>query len=239
MVASQFPLSVEEVNITMSSAKEENRKFHKDDLVIFGIPVYGGRVPEIAMERLQDIQGHKTPAILIAAYGNRDYEDALVELKDLVEKNGFITMAAAAIITEHSIMHSVAAGRPDQEDKEKILDFSNDVWIKLQDIQDISDTAPLLLKGNFPYKEYHGVPLKPDSKRNCTKCGICAQNCPVNAISVEDPGKTNKELCISCMRCIKVCPTHARKLNGLLLATAEKSFYQKCKTRKEAEFFIE
>lgn len=37
-----------------------------------------------------------TPAIAVCVYGNRDYDDALIELKDAIEANGFKTVAAAA-----------------------------------------------------------------------------------------------------------------------------------------------
>lgn len=85
--------------------------FGPDDLVLFGVPVYGGRIPSPAVQTLRRMQGSRTPAVLVAAYGNREYDDALLELADIAAANGFIPFAAAALIAEHSIMHSVAAGR--------------------------------------------------------------------------------------------------------------------------------
>lgn len=90
--------------------------FGPDDLVLFGVPVYGGRIPSPAVQTLRRMQGSRTPAVLVAAYGNREYDDALLELADIAAANGFIPFAAAALIAEHSIMHSVAAGRPDAQD---------------------------------------------------------------------------------------------------------------------------
>ena len=50
-----------------------------DEVLLAAVPVYGGRVPAIALERLKKITGHDTPAIPVVVYGNRDYDDALLE----------------------------------------------------------------------------------------------------------------------------------------------------------------
>ena len=53
----------------------------KDSLTILAAPVYGGRVAPIALQRMKRLKGTNAPVILVAVYGNRDYEDALVELR--------------------------------------------------------------------------------------------------------------------------------------------------------------
>lgn len=237
-IAKDLSLPVETIDITSYSKKLKAYNFKEDELVIFGVPVYGGRIPEPAAKHIKKIKATNTLSTIIVTYGNRDYDDALLELKDITEANGFITLAAAAFITEHSIMHSVAHGRPDKEDLKQIHKFAKDIQSKFQNITDISVIEPLKVKGNKPYKEYKGIPLKPTVSKACTKCKACALKCPVNAIDISKPNTTNKNLCISCMRCIKVCPTHARKLNKIVLTLAEKSFYKKYSKRKECEIFI-
>ena len=96
----------------------------------------------------------------------------------------------------------------------------------------------LELPGSYPYREYKGVPLKPTAGKECTGCGLCAELCPVGAISVKEPKKTDTKLCISCMRCIDVCPNKARKLNSILLKAASKKMEVSCEKRKENELFI-
>ncbi|MEG0546910.1 MAG: EFR1 family ferrodoxin [Oscillospiraceae bacterium] len=236
-MATYFPLSTEIIDITAFSERNFEKTFSGEDLVIFAVPVYGGRVPSPAVERIKNIKGNKTPAVLIATYGNREYDDALLEMKNCIEKNGFTAVAAAAFITEHSIMHSVAKGRPDDKDEKIIAEFSKNLWDKINNSNDLIGSK-IEVDGNFPYKEYGGVPLKPQSTKKCTKCGLCAKNCPVNAISANSPDITNNEACISCMRCIKICPNNARKLNGLMLAVAEKAFAKKNSARKEPKLFL-
>ena len=90
-----------------------------DDLVLFGVPVYGGRIPSPAVQTLRRMQGSRTPAVLVARPTATANMTTLLELADIAAANGFIPFAAAALIAEHSIMHSVAAGRPDAQDAKK------------------------------------------------------------------------------------------------------------------------
>lgn len=229
---------MENIDITNYSAKDKVYEFAFNELAIFGVPVYGGRVPTPAVERLKKFHGEKTPAIIVVTYGNREYDDALLELKTIVEENNFVVVGAAAFITEHSIMHSVAKGRPDKNDEMHIRDFSNKVLDKVKKSVSIEDILEVKVRGNEKYKEYNGIPLKPKVTKACIKCKVCAESCPVGAISRQAPEKTNKDKCISCMRCIKVCPRNARKLNKIMLAVAEKSFSKKYSLYRENEIFL-
>ncbi|MEG1500633.1 MAG: hypothetical protein RR396_01615, partial [Clostridiales bacterium] len=157
IMTENLPLPSEEIDLTSHCQNNRRQSFSSREIVILGIPVYGGRVPAIAVERMQKMQGRQTPAILVATYGNRAYDDALLELADIARENGFIPVAAGAFITEHSIMHSVAQGRPDEADNEKIIDFTLQAWGKIQNAEDISQLSLLKISGNTPYLEYKGA----------------------------------------------------------------------------------
>ncbi|MEG2039285.1 MAG: 4Fe-4S binding protein, partial [Oscillospiraceae bacterium] len=109
---------------------------------------------------------------------------------------------------------------------------------KLASTEDISALSKLKVNGNENYIEYKGVPFKPLTTDACEGCGLCAEKCPVGAIPKDHPNQTQTEICISCMRCIEICPNKARHLDAAMLAHVEKSFREKCGNRKEAEFFI-
>lgn len=236
-IVNEMDIHMDMVDLTCMELEEKEKKVGCNELAIFGAPVYGGRVPEIAVQRIKGIKGDNTPAIIFVTYGNRDYDDALLELKNTVEENGFHVFAAAAFVTEHNIMHRVATGRPDENDKKIICEFAKQAALKLNGITDISKVT-LKVDGNIPYKQYNGIPMKPIASEECGACGKCAELCPVGAIPKDNPKETNTDICISCMRCIKVCPNHARGLDEKIFVPAENAFVQKCSDRREPKLFL-
>lgn len=233
IVADEFKV-YEKIDLSQQDLTS-NPTFKEEDICIIGVPSYGGRVPSIALERMNQFQGNNVKTILIVAYGNRDYDDTLKELLDFTANRGFSCIAAITAIAKHSIMPQFATHRPDKQDESQLVGFTKKILDKLKekDIQGLVDVP-----GHFPYKEYKGVPLKPKASKKCTNCGICAKQCPVGAIPINEPSKTNKDLCITCMRCVTICPSKARKLNPVLLKVASNKLKQVCIDRKENELFI-
>ncbi|WP_195984914.1 EFR1 family ferrodoxin [Clostridium sp. D33t1_170424_F3] len=233
--AAGFPGERRAVALLEQPLKEELR-LGENDLLVVGIPVYAGRVPAVCAERLRKWKGSGTPAVALAVYGNRDYDDALLELKDLLEENGFIVIGAAAFVAQHSIFPQVGKGRPDASDLEKIDTFAAQCARKWA--QGRAHWEALAVRGNRPYKTPGAVPVKPSANGDCNGCGACARICPVQAISPKNPRKTDKDNCISCAACIRVCPQHARDFRGPVYKAAALAFYQKCAARREPEWFI-
>ena len=151
-------------------SKQENnfhQTFTQEDLCLIGVPSYGGRVPSVALERMQELQGNNTNVVLIVSYGNRDYDDTVRELAEFVENKGFCCVAAITAVAEHSIMHQFATGRPDKSDQEELAQFAKKIFEK---INNGVTCVKLNVPGNFPYREYNGVPLKPKANGKCTNC---------------------------------------------------------------------
>ena len=65
-----------------------------------------------------------TPAVIAAVYGNRHYDNALLQMRNILAEQGFYVIAARTFIAEHSVFPSVAAGRPDQKDKAAMKEFT-------------------------------------------------------------------------------------------------------------------
>ncbi|NCD01685.1 MAG: 4Fe-4S dicluster domain-containing protein [Clostridia bacterium] len=214
---------------------EEKINFSEEDVCIVGVPSYGGRVPGAALERMKSFKGNQAKAVLTAVYGNRAYEDTLIELEDYLVERNFCCTAAIAAVAEHSIMHQFAAGRPDAKDKKELALYGEKIFHKIKDGQGCENIE---LPGKRPYKEYKGVPLKPSVKKQCTKCGACVQLCPVGAIPEAAPDTVDKDKCISCMRCIAVCPNKARVVNRVKLNVASMAMKKNCSNRKENELFL-
>ena len=179
------------------------------DLLIVGVPSYAGKVPEMAVRSLRRFLGNNTPAIIVSVYGNRAYDDTLIELKDLMESHGFKLLSAAAVIAQHSIFPKIAEGRPNADDMEKLHEFASKSRELLIQIPKMSAVSRLMVKGNRPYRDNKPIPLHPEgSKGKCISCYACVKMCPVGAITMKEPYKTNEKKCISCGRCVVVCPEH-------------------------------
>ena len=222
------------VDLTDSKQDFDAISLAKEDVAVISVPSYGGRVPAVAVERLGMAHGNGARAVLVCVYGNRAYEDTLVELEDAAKQAGFQVIAAVAAIAEHSIARQFAAGRPDAQDAAQLSDFAKQIQHKLS-AADASDPA---IPGNRPYKKAGGAGMVPKATKECTNCGVCAAECPVQAINKEDPKKVDEKACISCMRCIAVCPQGARKLNPVMLSAASLMLKKVCSERKECELFL-
>ena len=202
-IAVGFNIPVVEMDLTKEVS---HATLGEKDALMAVLPVYAGRVPQISLERLSALKGNGQKAVAVAVYGNREYEDALLETKDALEANGFQVIAAAAFIAEHSIVRSIANHRPDAEDEALCRQFAADVMAKAD------NASPVQVPGNNPYKALKPSAFHPAANESCVKCGVCAQQCPVGAIAMEDPSQTNHDLCINCMRCVQVCPVSSRAL---------------------------
>lgn len=207
----------------------------KDAILVAGAPVYAGRLPAVGAQRLSALRGENTPAVALAVYGNRAYEDALLELRDLLEDRGFRVIGAAAVVAQHSIFPNTAHGRPDGADLEKLDAFAAACARKGAEFR--GEAPALAVPGNRPYRKAMGVPFRPTADDSCTGCGACARICPAGAIDPARPRESDKDKCIACAACIRVCPAHARAFRGPVYAAAEKGFALKCRARREPEFF--
>lgn len=219
------------VKIDLSDAKTEFTKYtiDKDDMVLIAMPSFGGRAPAAAIERLNQIKGNGAKCTLVCVYGNRAYEDTLAEMEDTAKKCGFQVIAAIAAIAEHSIMPQYATNRPDESDKKQLVNFANKIADKVESAASIP--------GERPYKKRGHGGLVPKVNKDCVKCGLCAEKCPVQAINFSD-FTADSQKCISCMRCVKQCPKNARKINGAMVSVVAMAIKNACSVRKENELFL-
>ena len=225
-------------DLTVHKEKKPSLKFKSNDLVLFGIPVYAGRVPATFLEYFENLSGQGTPAALVATYGCREYEDALLELKNEVESRSFKVIGAAAFPTEHSIVRSIGLGRPNKQDLKGIADFGMQLNRRVQS-ETSFDQFNIVVPGNMPYRKAGAAQLTPKVDVTvCTMCGSCAKSCPTGAIDAKDPKKTNKKKCISCQKCLRICKQKARYVSGTKMKLLTGKLNKACQSDKKADIFL-
>ena len=230
---SQFDFPKIEIDLTPYENRNNEYLFGESDLVIMGVPVYGGRVPSTAENRIRLMKGYNTPIVLVVTYGNVHHAGSINELQQLVCANGFIPIAAAAIVSEHNVTKGIATGRPNEQDFKEMNAFIRQINEKVSYLNCFESIA---IEGKKSSHQRDMLPIKPHGNKKCVSCGICGKLCPTQSIA--NPRKTADATCIRCMRCIKICPKKARTYGKLKEITAKCFLKIVSHGEKQSAFFI-
>lgn len=234
------------IDFTSLDVRKEKFNFDENDIVVIGVPTIAGRVPNLLLPFLNSIDGNNAICIPIVTFGNRNFDDSLIELSEIMKKNSFNIIAAGAFVGEHSFSNILAKDRPDKKDFMIIDEFSNKVSDKI-------------LKGNFnmiseisgevPYRNYFApqdrygnkinfISIKPNTKLEiCNDCKICYEVCPLKSIDYNNVSNVSGK-CMKCCACIKKCPNNAKYFDdkGYVYHKEElEALYYK---RKEPVYFL-
>jgi ferredoxin len=241
------PEAIVHIDLTLPDSIRSNESGEQirinDGLTIIGVPVYAGRVAPEAVGRIRQFKAEGAPAVLVVLYGNREFEDALRELKDLAVEAGFRPIAGSAFIGEHSFADSkypIARQRPDLKDIEKCSEFGALIKKKIQQVDSIDSIPFPELPGNYPYRDPHLLKdISPETLENlCSRCETCVSVCPTAAIVLEDKILTETGNCIVCCACVKNCPTGARVMKDPKILGIAEWLWENYNKRKEPEIFF-
>jgi ferredoxin len=244
-VAAGTGIPFETHDLTVPKARQTFKySFRRNDLLVIGLPVYAGRLPIKIDDFFSGLKGDATPAVALVVYGNREYNDALVELKLRLEGRGFIVKAGAAFVGEHTFSHKIATGRPDANDLAIAHDFGRKTAMSIAN--DVS--GKLELKGSYPFVWKGYDPSNPSTHPTffnivttelCTSCGLCAEECPWGAIEAGNPKRIDSTRCMRCLRCLKNCPASAKQIIDDKFLAFLPQFETKLNSRRcEPELFL-
>ena len=226
-IAETIGKEIENIDITVMASDAE---FTGEDFVILSAPVYAGRIPNVARERFSRFKGNNTPCIIVATYGNREFDDALLEMADMFTEQGFVIKGAAGVIGRHTY-GEIQVDRPNKVDLEECCEFA------LKVAENDKKWPEFHIPGNRPYRD--GVSKgshHPTCNESCIKCGLCVRACPVQAI--DEDCETVNDVCISCFRCIRNCPVGGKEIITENYKKFAADFTEKLKEAKSNSFFL-
>ena len=246
-LARLFKAECRYISLNTPSDRAQEYQFAPDELVVFGCPVYAGRLPnKISPDFARCLHGEGTPAVALVTYGGRAYDNALAEMCELLTKNNFKPAAGGAFLCRHVFSDKLAADRPDAADLSELRMLAQGAALKLRSEGEIK---PPKVPGDAQAAYY--TPLKTDKTPAkflkakpstmmmlCEHCGLCAEICPMGAIDPNDPSNI-PGTCIKCCACTTYCPSGAKKFDDpdFLSHTAMLEQFR-TEARKENSIFL-
>lgn len=247
-IAELAGVSIQTFDFTLPIHRQTFPTLTANDCVIFGCPTYAGRIPNVLLKYLDTVKGCGTLAVPIVTFGNRNFDNSLIELRNILEHHGFNTIAAGAFSCEHSFSYQLGAGRPDTKDLLSAKNFALKVFEKTLKYNSSPNThVPIPVDGDaqagyYQPRDRNNNPIdirkaKPLTSDACINCGHCAEVCPMGSISKENV-KTVGGICIKCGACIKKCPVKAKYFEDAGYLYHKKELEELYQQRADNKIFI-
>jgi ferredoxin/flavodoxin len=189
--------------------------------LFMGSPVYRDVAIPPVMNFIEQLpQSDKNYAVPFVTWGQACSGVALWQMSAALMKKGFRIAGAAKVVALHSMMwladDPAGKGHPDDSDRHKIEALVDKLHSRFD-----SDDVPVLSLDDLDYQPpelaakmknkintpWHIIPKNVDSEA-CTQCGICEEECPVDAVILNPYPEFNQN-CIDCFNCIRLCPENA------------------------------
>ena len=215
--------------VTMDLAKDSQRSAALDlfktanqkTCLFIGSPVYRDvAIPPVMdfIENLPAAEGNY--AVPFVTWGQACSGVALWQMGGALRDKGFQIAGAAKVVALHSMMwrtdDPAGKGHPDEDDRRRLEEMAatlgarfdaDNIPVLSPDILDYQPAERAIEMKNKIKTPWYIIP-KNVSTKACTQCGICMEECPVDAVSL-DPYPEFDQKCIDCFNCIRLCPEEA------------------------------
>ncbi|MBQ8330578.1 MAG: 4Fe-4S binding protein [Lachnospiraceae bacterium] len=260
LIAGKCGVPCKTIDFTLPEMRAEKYRFDENDLVIFGMPTYAGRVPNKALPFVQSLfEGNGALAVSLVTYGNRNFDSSLTELTEELTAKGCRVLSAGAWVCRHVFSEKIAARRPDIQDHEKMEVFADEVVRRLATLEtdgihyskglETEVWKSPVIRGGEPVAPYY-IPKGEDGKpakflkakpltdtAKCTNCGICADVCPLGSVSKENYAEV-PGICIKCQACVVKCPEGAKYFDDAAFLSHVRMLENNFTVRKEPEWYL-
>lgn len=161
-------------------------------------------------------------AVPFATWGCVTSGVALWEMARNLNDKGFGILGAAKVLSVHSRLwqsrHPIGRGHPDQSDDNTIKRFVRTISTCLT--REKVQTLPLsvldyqsenhrnMMKQTTVKTAKQGIPPRKIVSGKCTRCGICRETCPADAVTLA-PYPVFGTDCFGCFNCVRLCPENA------------------------------
>ncbi|MCQ2554990.1 MAG: 4Fe-4S binding protein [Clostridia bacterium] len=229
-------------DFTKPKMRQSFPEIEEGDLVVFGMPTYAGRLPNTIVKYFDKVKGNGAYAAAVVTFGNRAFDNSLIELKTKLEEAGFTVISGAAFATEHSFSYEINEGRPDFDDLDEAIEYG----LKLTEIENVNENLNIPGDKDALYFKPHEksednmkfLKVKPKTNDKCTFCMSCARNCPMGAINPENPTDI-MGICIKCNACVKRCNVQAKYFDDPIYLKHKTDLEEKySEEEKENQFFF-
>ncbi len=191
--------------------------------LFIGSPVYSSHALPLIMDLIAKLPLKADAyAVPFVTWGAATSGIALAEMGEALQQRGYKLAGAARIVAVHSLMWEVenpaGKGHPDSEDdaliRELVTGIENNLLKSappqlpqsVLNYQSEAVTAEMKQQNLELARKF--LPPREVNRELCTQCGICADSCPVAALTLE-PYPTYAENCILCFNCMRCCPENA------------------------------
>lgn len=205
------------VSINDKLKNNDNDKIIVNDKLVFVVPTYAWRIPKLVRDWIikTNFVGAKNTWFIMTC--GSEIGNAEKFNKQLCQSKSFNYMGSAGVVMPENYI--AMFNTPNEDEIEKIITKADAEIINIANL--IAENKPFTSPRNNLQDKFMSGPVNmlfypmfvsakgfyADDK--CISCGKCVKVCPLNNIEIKNNKPMWNKNCTHCMACISYCPTSA------------------------------